>query len=270
MFLNFDNLEQCLPERQWSRPAKQNPAITIMDDLLHSAKRKEVFESFPKADWNGWDRIGDSLQFKKLSCDRSQLFPPSLGAVVHELHSGPFLRWLESLTGISNLMPDPHLWGGGLHLTEPGGYLWPHTDFLQGKVATLMRVLNLVLFVHPRWEPEMGGHFQLWENDSLIRSIVPAPGRCIIFKTDSLSIHGVSRVSGLSPRQSIAVFYYTVLDRPDYSIEHTAGWRLEIVPSGATVRGIRHMAAHTLMRASFGAKKLAVLLNNKAEAMMNS
>ena len=44
-------------------------------------------------------------------------------AVIDELSSKKFLSWLENLTGISGLISDPDLDGGGLHMIEKGGFL---------------------------------------------------------------------------------------------------------------------------------------------------
>lgn len=257
-------------KQQWQGTDADAQSIVVIDDLLRPPKRREIFDNFPADAWPEWDDVGDSLQYKKLSCERIQVFPPSLSALVHELNSGPLLRFLEGVTGLDGLIPDPHLWGGGLQVIRPGGYLWPHTDFLQGKMPNIMRVINLILYAHSRWEPEMDGRFQVWKGDSLVNRILPEPGRCVIFKTDANSIHGVSQVKGALSRKSVALFYYTVIEKRHPSLDHTTGWRLALPPEGAETGAIRRATAAALMRASFGLKRAAIALNTKAEHIANS
>ena len=45
------------------------------------------------------------------------------------LKSSIFTTFLEELTGIKNILPDPHFRGSGLHFTGPGGSLDIHADF---------------------------------------------------------------------------------------------------------------------------------------------
>jgi hypothetical protein len=49
--------------------------------------------------------------------------------LLYQFNSAPFVSFLEQLTGINGLLPDPHFWGGGLHQIEPSGFLKIHTDF---------------------------------------------------------------------------------------------------------------------------------------------
>lgn len=62
------------------------------------------------ADWRRADAIdaqGRVAQTKKLGYSKEEAFGPTLRGLVHELNSGPFVRYLEQLTGIEHLTPDP-------------------------------------------------------------------------------------------------------------------------------------------------------------------
>jgi hypothetical protein len=48
------------------------------------------------------------------------------------LNSCVMIRFLEELTGIEKLIPDPHFTGGGLHQIVGGGSLDVHADFRRG------------------------------------------------------------------------------------------------------------------------------------------
>lgn len=267
IYLNIEHLEEKLPafKEQWQKSLTGSFSSVVIDDLLIPSKKQEIFDNFPSDAWLEWNDVGDSLQYKKLSCERIQVFPSSLSILVNELNSGPVLHFLENLTGIKGLVPDPYLWGGGLHLTQPGGYLNPHTDFLQGQTPNLMRVINLVLYAHPEWTEEMGGQFQTWSGNSLTQNIIPAPGRCVIFNTHSRSVHGVARVKGSVLRKSIALFYYVMTEKQSVFLDHTTGWQLNLIPEDSQISAFKRVISSALMRASFALKNIAAALNKKAE-----
>lgn len=269
-FVNFERIAADLPtlEKNWRDAARCGPAFVVIDGLLHSSREKEIFDDFPPPSWSEWENISDTLQSKKLSSERIDRFPVSLATLVHELNSGPMIRLLEALTGISGLLPDPHLWGGGLHTTKPGGYLWPHIDFLHGQQATLTRIVNLIVYTHPRWEGEMGGAFQVWKGGAVAHSIPPMPGRCVILQTDSFSVHGVSQVKGDLDRRSVALFYYTIASAEAVAADSTTGWQLHQTPPGAIIGELRRRFAAVLMRASVGLRMASTALNRKAERVM--
>lgn len=263
------NLPRLRTEWQDARRACGS-SVAVMDTFLAPDARDAVFDSVPGITWLEWDDVGDTLQAAKWSCERLERFPPPIATLLHELNSGPMLRLLEDLTGIHGLLPDPHLWGGGLHVTRPGGYLWPHTDFPSDQHLGLKRELNLLCYVHRHWTAEMGGHFQLWRDGAVARSIVPLPGRCVVFRTDATSVHGVSRIDGGDDRRSVAVFYYTLPDAARHPADTTTGWQLHAVPTGVSVPMIRRRVADGFMRLSALLKTASVAMNARAEQIMNA
>jgi Rps23 Pro-64 3,4-dihydroxylase Tpa1-like proline 4-hydroxylase len=68
-----------------------------------------------------------------------------------------FIDFLETLTGITGLLPDPHLWGGGLHQIQRGGFLKVHADFNRHERLDLDRRLNLLVYLNKDWKEEYGG-----------------------------------------------------------------------------------------------------------------
>ena len=54
---------------------------------------------------------------------------PATRLLVAAMKSSAFLRFLEALTGIAALIPDPQFRGSGLHFVGPGGRLAVHADF---------------------------------------------------------------------------------------------------------------------------------------------
>ena len=78
--------------------------------------------------------------------DESKL-PLVIRALIQELNSGYFVRSLEKLKGIPELLADAKLVGGGVHMIERGGKLSVHVDFSHHPINGLNRRLNFLLYL---------------------------------------------------------------------------------------------------------------------------
>ena len=83
----------------------------------------------------------------------------------YALNSRPFLLFLEQLSGIDGLIPDPHFAGGGIHVVANGGHLDIHADFNHHQKMNLERRMNDLIYLNKDWEADYGGSFEVWEND---------------------------------------------------------------------------------------------------------
>lgn len=201
-------------------------AHVVLDDFVSDPDL--LATEFPDPSWSGWTALGDSYQRNKYSCANLEHFPDSIRAVFDELASPRFLAFLEAVTGIKKLIPDPYLEGGGLHLSTGGGILAPHTDFHIYDRLGLFRRLNLILYLNPGWSPGDGGELELSEPGDLtpIHTIEPIAGRAIIFETNDTSVHGFrTPVREGTTRRSLAVYYYTAADTAHFSGDQTTHWR---------------------------------------------
>jgi Rps23 Pro-64 3,4-dihydroxylase Tpa1-like proline 4-hydroxylase len=142
------------------------------------------------------------------------ILPLYTRAVFQALNSQAFLRFLEEMTGIPHLIPDPYYKGAGIHRTNNGGYLGVHADFNLHKQMYLERRLNVLVYLNPDWKPEYGGAFEVWTDDmkERVAQFPPIMNRMCCFSTSSNSYHGnpepVNHPEG-DPRLSIALYYYT-------------------------------------------------------------
>lgn len=149
---------------------------------------------------------------------KTSYLPERLGTytknLFYALNSRPFLMFLEELTGINGLIPDPYFSGGGIHRIETGGHLDIHADFNHHGKLNLERRLNILIYLNHDWKAEYGGSFELWDKEMTrkVSSFVPTFNRMVCFSTTSDSWHGnpekVNHPAGV-PRQSIALYYYT-------------------------------------------------------------
>lgn len=135
-------------------------------------------------------------------------------AVFHALSSRPFIQFLENMSGISGLIPDPYYQGGGIHRISTTGFLDIHADFNHQKAMNLERRLNVLIYLNPDWKEEYGGSFEIWSNnmEAKIEGFAPIMNRMCCFSTGDNTMHGnpepVNHPDG-EPRLSIALYYYT-------------------------------------------------------------
>lgn len=137
------------------------------------------------------------------------------------LKSSTFVSFLEDITGIGHIIPDPHYRGSGLHFTASGGSLDIHADFNKyNEQINLDRRVNTFIYMNDEWPENYGGHLELWSRDmkSCYQKIAPTFGRFVVFSSTDFSYHGHPQPQS-SPegrvRRSIALYYYT-MGRPSH------------------------------------------------------
>ena len=204
------------------RTAQPYP-YAVFDDFLCAGPARELAHVFPgPEDPVAWDHYAAPGLEVKLGCSNEERLPPPLRHALHDLNSRPFIAFLEELTGIEHLLPDPHLAGGGIHLSRQGGHLGIHADFNWHERLQAHRRLNLLIYLTPDWKPEFGGELELWNADATRREHVVEPlfNRAVLFATRSDTFHGHPN-PWVAPegiyRQSIALYYYTT-QRPEDEI----------------------------------------------------
>jgi hypothetical protein len=185
----------------------------VIDDFLSSAVLERVLAEIPRPGEAGWIEFDDA-RGKKLASKVETQFGGATRALLYQLNSSVFIDFLETLTGIRGLIPDPHFWGGGVHQIVRGGFLKVHTDFNRHPRLKLDRRLNLLLYLNPEWQEEWGGHLELWDRDmtECRKRILPTFGRCVVFSTTDFSNHGhpdpLNCPEGTT-RKSLALYYYS-------------------------------------------------------------
>ena len=247
---------QALAER-FSR-ARPFPHV-VVDGLLTMSPDEAA--SFPPIDWDGWDALLLPYQHNKRQCIDIARIPAPFNALIDELSRPRFLAALESVTGISGLIPDPYLQGGGIHLSGPGGILSAHTDFHHYRALGLYRRINVLVYLNSEWSEADGGCLTLYDGDRAVTTVVPAWGRTMIFQTDDRSIHGFPvPVAEGRWRRSVALYYYTAAEAPTYSGDATTRWRDHGAQRGA-LRRSRLALYRGLMNLSRGVSGAAYLVN---------
>lgn len=218
--LNWPLLDREL--ERWSPQYATNQPFPhiVIDNFIDEVTVRRLLRDFP-SESQAMQRVsntanlpdGRPAQMKKRSYADVEA-GISIKQMLWELNSGAFINWLERLTGIPALLPDPKLNGAGLHATDPGGLLRIHADFNRHPVYDLDRRINLLLYLNQDWRDEYGGHLELWDRqmERCEHRISPIAGRCVIFNTTTYSYHGHPHPL-LCPvgmnRKSMALYYYS-------------------------------------------------------------
>jgi Rps23 Pro-64 3,4-dihydroxylase Tpa1-like proline 4-hydroxylase len=195
------------------RTADPFPHI-VEDDLFEASMLERVIEEFEAMDRGQWHHTEASHE-RKWSTNDARQMGPFTSALIAQLNGGPFVGFLEALTGINGLVPDPHLRGGGLHEIRPGGLLGVHADFNIHPRLKLYRRLNLLVYLNKDWQESWGGALELWDRGgkACVRAVPPVFNRTVLFDTSNFSYHGHPHPLACPPeraRRSVALYYYSL------------------------------------------------------------
>jgi Rps23 Pro-64 3,4-dihydroxylase Tpa1-like proline 4-hydroxylase len=201
---------------------KPIPYIYIDDFFPHDVaiNASKEFPEYTSANDNassGWHKSELNCQYRKLENMQQYLLPSTIHYIITFMQSGIFIKFLEVITGIPNLLPDPHLYGAGMHQTLSGGHLSVHLDYNFNENLNLWRRVNVFLYLNENWEEEWGGHLELWDADRThsVVSLSPLLNRLVVFTASEVSWHGHPEPLACPPnrsRKSIALYYYTAID----------------------------------------------------------
>jgi len=186
----------------------------VLDGILPTELVDRILADFPTGERksDGVFNIGYGGENKR------QITPEDCARFSRELflffNSRPVLQFLEGLTGIPALLPDPYYNGGGYHEITAGGRLGVHADFRINEQLHVQRRLNLLIYLNPEWDDDWNGQLELWSRDMsrCVKKVSPLLNRCVVFNTDADTWHGhpdpLKTPEGVK-RRSIALYYYT-------------------------------------------------------------
>jgi hypothetical protein len=189
----------------------------VIDDFLEPAFAARLLDEFPPFDAararNEAGEIGG-----KAVVEGIRALGPAYAALDALVKGQPFLDFVSALTGIPDLLYDPHYFGGGTHDNRDGQALDAHVDFNRHPVTHAHRRLNLIVYLNPGWQAGWGGVLELHRDpraaDDEVVAIVPAFNRAVVFETTERSWHGFSRIAlpaahADTSRRSVALYFYT-------------------------------------------------------------
>jgi len=194
---------------------KPFPNLTI-DYLFQDRFLDEILDNYPDESKLNWWKYDNHFE-KKLAFNNVSTLHESFQKYFNLVNSREFVNHLEKLTGITGLVADPSLYGGGLHKINRGGKLDVHADFNYHKITGWKRRLNLITFLNRDWKSEYGGYTEYWDTSmtKCVKKVLPVFNRTVIFCVDKDSYHGHPEPLLCPPdmcRRSLATYYYTLHD----------------------------------------------------------
>lgn len=131
-----------------------------IDNLLPEEEAKKINTAFPD---KSTMMLKKSLRENKYVAAQMNKYPPILEEIVYAFQEPNVLKVVEEITGIREMVPDTHLYAGGISLMAKDNFLNPHLDNSHDKERERYRVLNLLYYVTPDWSHEAGGNLELWD-----------------------------------------------------------------------------------------------------------
>lgn len=213
--IDIESLNDRLSEIKAAYQAKKPFRYVVFENFFCVEKAELIYRQYPEIKngmWDGRTYMDQNNKFYKTKFEAGSL----QAQVFEELNSPTFIKWLEDVTQVEELVADGELLGGGLHQSIAGGYLNVHVDFNFHPTTKLHRRLNVLVYMNKDWKEDYEGHLELWdltgEENVMLARVAPLFNRCVIFETNEISFHGHPKPLKTPPevnRKSIATYYYT-------------------------------------------------------------
>eukprot|EP00976_Prorocentrum_cordatum_P080260 1183905-Prorocentrum_minimum.AAC.1 len=208
----------------------------VIDNAVDDSILENLKQEIHQLDTKLWKTTNKRTSRKKglnLGASDPLVVGPNFVRLTNFVHSAGFRWFLSNLTGITDLLIDPYVWGAGVSRIDNGGFLSIHTDFNQHPKAGWRR-LNLLLYLNTNWREGYGGSLELWRGSPGLTDfryeakILPTFNRMVLFATTDISFHGhmdvVNHPRG-EKRLAFSTYYYTkekndplIADKPHSTI----------------------------------------------------
>lgn len=194
------------------RTADPYPHI-VLDNFLDEDLADALAAAFPAGDSIDWVKRDNENNRRRYQHDETKV-PSLLRQMLREFNSRQFVLFLETLTGIDNLLPDPYFIGGGVHMSGRGDFLKVHADFNWHHKLQAHRRVNALLYLNRGWKEEWAGAVEFWNKEmtAAVDSALPTFNRLVVFSTTEDSNHGQPRPNDCPPdefRKVLNLYYYT-------------------------------------------------------------
>jgi hypothetical protein len=169
----------------------------VMEPFFDEAQAQQLLNEFPAFDPARARNEAGEIGLKAV-VERIRGLGGAFTALDDLIQRPCFLAQLSQLTGIPDLLYDPHYFGGGTHENRSGQDLDLHIDFNLHPETGWHRRLNLIVYLNPVWEDCWGGALELFADPRDPHSeqvrVLPLFNRAVLFETTEHSWHGFSRI----------------------------------------------------------------------------
>lgn len=189
-----------------------------IDNLLPEELARKIYVAYPKLDDM---RLLDTFREKKYTSKSLEKFDPLIGDITFAFQDERVIAKVGEITGIKDTVGDPHLYAGGISAMARGHFLNPHLDNSHDGEQKNYRVLNLLYYVTPDWDPKNGGNLELWDEKVTKATEIPSLfNRLVLMSTNDKSWHSVNKVTVDGVRCCISNYYFSPHSPNGYETTH--------------------------------------------------
>jgi Rps23 Pro-64 3,4-dihydroxylase Tpa1-like proline 4-hydroxylase len=191
---------------QFNRPGRIR--TVALDGLLDEALARRIHAAFPPV---GEMMHRQTIREDKYVAAQMDRYDPLLEEVLFAFQEPQVVRAVEEITGLRQVIPDERLYAGGISAMTTGQYLNPHIDNSHDGQRSAYRVLNLLYYTTPDWQPSYGGHLQVWDRGmgQPARTVHSTFNRLVLMATSTRSWHGVSEITHPGVRTCVSNYYFS-------------------------------------------------------------
>lgn len=116
-------------------------ATFIVDDLLPPEWAAQIHDAFPDPSQL---TLRSTVRERKYVGVQLDQYDPIVADALFAFQAPEVVSAVQAITEIPELLPDEHLYAGGISMMGEGHFLMPHLDNSHDKDRKLFRVLNLL------------------------------------------------------------------------------------------------------------------------------
>ena len=196
-----------------------------VDDLLPAEVADAIAQSFPPVEKMVLKHHLGELKYVGVQMNQ---YESLLEETIYAFQDSRVVAAVGEICGIEDLIPDEHLYAGGISAMVKGHFLNPHLDNSHDFERKRYRALNLLYYTAPGWSVEFGGNLELWDDGpkGKPRMIESRFNRLAVMQTDKTSWHGVSPVLHDGTRRCVSNYFFTrqpVDGQKDYHVTSFRG-----------------------------------------------
>lgn len=198
----------------------------LLEDMANFLYEEVQLLDKSNSQWNNYD---NALEVK-LTFNHWDRLPANIYSFLSVLGNPTITTLVEELSGISGLVPDVGLHGGGVHLHRRGGKLNVHQDYSLHPKTGLQRRVNIIYYLGKDWVTSWGGGLGIHSHNpetnrpqDLIKVVDYTWNRAIIFDTASNSWHGLpDPIQCPEDRTRASLAYYYTANSLHNDLTHKA------------------------------------------------
>ena len=181
----------------------------VVDDLLPAELASAIANSFPPLEKMVLKSHLGELKYVGVQMNE---YAGILEETIFAFQDPGVVEIVSQICRIHGLIPDEHLYAGGISAMVEGHFLNPHLDNSHDSERKRYRALNLLYYTAPGWQLDYGGNLELWDSGpkGQPRTIESRFNRLAVMQTDKTSWHSVSPVRQKGTRRCVSNYFFTL------------------------------------------------------------